>query len=52
MRANDGTRTGGEILVESQIAKGSKFTLRLPVRSTLSLDMTGTGFMVPPTDDV
>ena len=33
---------GGDILLQSQIGKGSKFTLRLPMRSPLGQDMSNT----------
>jgi signal transduction histidine kinase len=34
---------GGDILVHSQLGKGSKFILRLPLRSPLSAEAAGTG---------
>ncbi len=42
---------GGELVVESQVGKGSKFTMRLPIKSAAALDMTGTGFEIPPPED-
>jgi signal transduction histidine kinase len=38
---------GGDILVQSQPGKGSKFILRLPLKSPLSNDNSGTGVGVP-----
>ncbi len=38
---------GGDILVDSKPNVGSMFILRLPRRSPLGMDMTGTGFEVP-----
>ena len=34
---------GGDIIVQSQVGKGSKFILRLPIKSPLALDVSGTG---------
>src|SRR6202030_1540291 len=46
---------GGDILVQSQPGKGSKFILRLPCRSPLGGDGLGTGTitlpMMPPAED-
>jgi signal transduction histidine kinase/pSer/pThr/pTyr-binding forkhead associated (FHA) protein len=40
---------GGDILVQSQPGKGSLFTLRLPLRSPLAIEGTGTSEMpIPP----
>ncbi|MFL5341795.1 MAG: ATP-binding protein [Gemmataceae bacterium] len=39
---------GGDILVESQIGTGSKFTLRLPLRSPLTPELQNTLFDAPP----
>jgi signal transduction histidine kinase/pSer/pThr/pTyr-binding forkhead associated (FHA) protein len=39
---------GGDILVESHVGKSTKFTLRIPIRSALALDMTGTGHEIFP----
>jgi signal transduction histidine kinase/pSer/pThr/pTyr-binding forkhead associated (FHA) protein len=42
---------GGDIVVESQIGRGSRFTLRLPVKSPLSADMGASAVdqrLVPP----
>jgi signal transduction histidine kinase len=44
---------GGDILVQSVVEKGSKFTIRLPMRSAFSGDPGGTGMhpiLPPPTD--
>ena len=38
---------GGDILVQSQPGKGTKFILRLPVRSPLSADAGGTSNQMP-----
>jgi signal transduction histidine kinase len=38
---------GGDIVVESEQGKGSLFTLRLPLKSPLSFDMSGTGADFP-----
>ena len=38
---------GGDILVESKLGVGSKFTLRLPLRSPLSLDPNSTSAEMP-----
>jgi signal transduction histidine kinase len=38
---------GGDIIVQSQQGKGSKFILRLPLRSPLTGDGTGTGTAMP-----
>jgi signal transduction histidine kinase len=38
---------GGDILVQSQPGKGTKFILRLPLRSPLSLDPGGTSNQMP-----
>jgi signal transduction histidine kinase len=38
---------GGDILVQSQVGKGSKFILRLPMKSPLGLDPAGTGKEIP-----
>jgi signal transduction histidine kinase len=38
---------GGDILAESQVGAGSKFILRLPVKSPLGIDMTGTNPELP-----
>lgn len=38
---------GGDILVQSQVGQGSKFTLRLPIKSPLSLDPSMTGAEIP-----
>lgn len=44
---------GGDILVQSQVGVGSKFTLRLPMKSPLSADLSGSGEMplLPPEPD-
>jgi signal transduction histidine kinase len=39
---------GGDILLQSQIGKGSKFVFRLPMRSPLAQDMSHTIQRVPP----
>jgi signal transduction histidine kinase/pSer/pThr/pTyr-binding forkhead associated (FHA) protein len=39
---------GGDILLQSQPGKGSKFILRLPLKSPLSNDGTGTNIDTPP----
>jgi signal transduction histidine kinase/pSer/pThr/pTyr-binding forkhead associated (FHA) protein len=38
---------GGDILVQSQVGKGSKFVLRLPMRSPLAQDSMGTARELP-----
>ena len=38
---------GGDILVQSQPGKGTKFILRLPLKSPLSLDSAGTNSQMP-----
>ena len=38
---------GGDILLQSQPGKGSKFILRLPLKSPLSNENAGTGVEVP-----
>jgi signal transduction histidine kinase len=38
---------GGDILVQSQPGKGSRFILRLPLKSPLSSDNSGTGVAMP-----
>jgi signal transduction histidine kinase len=38
---------GGDILVESKLGKGSLFTLRLPIKSPLSVDPSGTRSDLP-----
>ena len=35
---------GGELLVQSQTGAGSKFTIKLPIRSPLAADLGATGF--------
>ncbi|HEX3314591.1 MAG TPA: ATP-binding protein, partial [Gemmataceae bacterium] len=35
---------GGELLVQSQSGAGSKFTIKLPIRSPLAVDLGATGF--------
>jgi signal transduction histidine kinase len=45
---------GGDILLQSQPGKGSKFILRLPLKSPLSIENSGTGCEIPsfrPPDD-
>ena len=45
---------GGDITVQSQVGKGSKFVLRLPMRSPLASDVCGTNTMrvlEPPVED-
>jgi signal transduction histidine kinase len=42
---------GGDIVVQSQVGVGSKFTLKLPIKSALANDMSSTmadGPMLPP----
>jgi signal transduction histidine kinase/pSer/pThr/pTyr-binding forkhead associated (FHA) protein len=39
---------GGDVIVESKIGKGSKFILRLPMKSPLSPDPSGSGSDVQP----
>jgi signal transduction histidine kinase/pSer/pThr/pTyr-binding forkhead associated (FHA) protein len=39
---------GGDVLVESKVGKGSKFILRLPMKSPLSPDPSGSGSDVQP----
>jgi signal transduction histidine kinase/pSer/pThr/pTyr-binding forkhead associated (FHA) protein len=38
---------GGDILVQSQLGKGTRFILRLPLRSPLGVDAAGTGSEMP-----
>lgn len=38
---------GGDIVVQSQVGVGSKFTLKLPIRSPLSIDPATTGGQIP-----
>ncbi len=38
---------GGDVTVQSQVGAGSKFTLRLPVKSPLSQDFSGTSAELP-----
>jgi signal transduction histidine kinase len=38
---------GGDITVQSQLGKGSKFILRLPLKSPLSIDAIGTKHEIP-----
>ena len=38
---------GGELLVQSQAGAGSKFTIKLPIRSPLAVDLGATGFEGP-----
>ena len=45
---------GGDIEVQSQVGTGSEFTLQVPIKSPLNLDMSGTGSdmpMMPPEPD-
>jgi len=45
---------GGDIEVQSQVGAGSEFTLKVPIKSPLNLDMSGTGSdmpMLPPEPD-
>jgi signal transduction histidine kinase/pSer/pThr/pTyr-binding forkhead associated (FHA) protein len=42
---------GGDILLQSQVGKGTKFTLRLPMKSPLFHDVTGPIFQIPPPPD-
>jgi signal transduction histidine kinase len=45
---------GGDLLVQSQIGAGSKFTLRLPIKSPMSPDLNATSSempILPPEDD-
>jgi signal transduction histidine kinase len=39
---------GGDILVQSQVGAGSKFILRLPIKSALAADPSGTNPELPP----
>lgn len=41
---------GGDIVVQSQVGRGSRFVLRLPVRSPLSAEVGGTFTDLPPLD--
>jgi signal transduction histidine kinase len=38
---------GGDIYVQSQVGVGSKFILRLPMKSPLGQDAGGTGLEMP-----
>jgi signal transduction histidine kinase len=38
---------GGDIVVQSQIGAGSKFTMKLPIRSPLTSELASTGFEGP-----
>lgn len=43
---------GGDILVQSQVGKGTKFTFRLPVKNLMSLDsLSGFSLDLPPEPD-
>jgi signal transduction histidine kinase len=41
---------GGDILAQSQVGKGSTFILRLPIKSPLSIDPSGTSAELPVVD--
>ncbi len=38
---------GGDIVVQSQVSVGSKFTLKLPIKSPLSIDPQATSSDLP-----